>query len=80
MVGCNLHNGISKNDAANDEVVDMVHVIFTIMVNYKVLPKDFNVSIIKPLLKEVTKLTMIKVTQDQLRYQMHCQIYLKVFF
>ena len=29
MVRCNLHNGISKNDSANDEVVDMVHVIFT---------------------------------------------------
>ncbi len=51
-------HGISYENlkyAANDEVVDMIHVLFTKMINHKVLPKDFNVSIIKPLLKDVTK-------------------------
>jgi hypothetical protein len=38
-----------------DELVDFIHVIFTKMINNKIMPNDFNVCIIKPLLKDLTK-------------------------
>ncbi len=52
------YHGISNENlkyALCDELVDFILVIFTKMINYKVIPQDFNISILKPLVKDLTK-------------------------